>query len=110
MGTITISSTESTLTERYQTTIPSTVRKALGLNKHDKIRYKIQPNGEVILSRADQEDKDLVCENFLKFLEQDMQNNPQRLQTVNSNIVNRARSLVSDVEVNLDEPLLDEEE
>ncbi|MFM7907200.1 MAG: type II toxin-antitoxin system PrlF family antitoxin, partial [Microcystis sp.] len=28
---------ESTLTDRYQTTIPDSVRKALGLNKRDKI-------------------------------------------------------------------------
>lgn len=34
---------ESTLTDRYQTTIPEPIRKALGLNKRDKIRYTIQP-------------------------------------------------------------------
>lgn len=27
---------ESTLTDRYQTTVPEPIRKALGLNKHDK--------------------------------------------------------------------------
>jgi antitoxin PrlF len=39
---------ESTLTDRYQTTIPDPVRKALHLNKRDKIHYTIQPNGQVI--------------------------------------------------------------
>jgi antitoxin PrlF len=110
MGAIPMSSTESTLTERYQTTVPSEVRKALGLRKHDKIRYTIQSDESVVISRADQEDRDPVCENFLNFLEQDMKDNPQRLQTVDSGLVDRARSLVSDVEVNLDEPLSDEEE
>lgn len=42
---------ESTLTDRYQTTVPETVRRALGLGKRDKIHYTIRPGGEVVLSR-----------------------------------------------------------
>ena len=34
---------ESTLTDRYQTTLPETVRRALRLGKRDKIRYSIRP-------------------------------------------------------------------
>ena len=34
---------ESTLTDRYQTTVPETVRRALRLGKRDKIHYSI-PN------------------------------------------------------------------
>jgi antitoxin PrlF len=34
---------ESTLTDRYQTTVPETVRRALRLGKRDKIRYSIRP-------------------------------------------------------------------
>lgn len=43
---------ESTLTDRYQTTVPESVRRALRLGKRDKIHYAIQPGGEVILTRA----------------------------------------------------------
>ena len=32
---------ESSLTDRYQTTVPDLVRKTLGLNKRDKIAYTI---------------------------------------------------------------------
>lgn len=32
---------ESTLTERYQTTVPETVRRALKLGKGDKVRYTL---------------------------------------------------------------------
>lgn len=46
--------TESTLTDRYQTTVPEAVRRALRLGKRDRIRYAIQPDGCVLLSRADQ--------------------------------------------------------
>ncbi len=35
---------ESTLTDHYQTTVPDAVRKALGLNKRDKISHAIQPD------------------------------------------------------------------
>ncbi|MFN5651359.1 MAG: type II toxin-antitoxin system PrlF family antitoxin, partial [Actinomycetes bacterium] len=41
---------ESTLTDRYQTTGPETVRRALKLGKRDKIHYTIRPGGEVVLT------------------------------------------------------------
>ena len=44
---------ESTLTDRYQTTVPQTVRRALRLGKRDKIHYSIRPGGEVVLTRVD---------------------------------------------------------
>jgi antitoxin PrlF len=34
---------ESTLTDRYQTTVPQTVRRALRLRKRDKIQYVSAP-------------------------------------------------------------------
>ena len=43
---------ESTLTDRYQTTVPETVRRALRLGKRDKIHYTIRSDGEVVLTRA----------------------------------------------------------
>ena len=42
---------ESTLTDRYQTTVPETVRRALRLGKRDKIHYTIRSDGEVVLTR-----------------------------------------------------------
>ena len=41
------------LTDRYQTTVPETVRRALRLGKRDKIHYTIRPDGEVVLSRVE---------------------------------------------------------
>ena len=43
---------ESTLTDRYQTTVPETVRRALRLGKRDKIQYTVRPGGEVVLTRV----------------------------------------------------------
>ncbi len=101
---------ESTLTDRYQTTVPDPVRKALGLNKRDKICYTIQPDGKVWISRADQTESDPVLGEFLNFLARDMEKNPQHLQAISSDLVSRVRSLISDVDPDLDAPLLDEDE
>lgn len=101
---------ESTLTDRYQTTIPDPIRKALGLNKRDKIFYTIEPDGRVVISRADQTENDPIIGQFLNFLAQDIEKNPQHLQTLNSDLVNRVQALVADVELNLDVPLSDEDE
>jgi antitoxin PrlF len=101
---------ESTLTDRYQTTVPDTVRKALGLNKRDKIRYTIQSNGQVVLSRVDLPQEDPVLEQFLSFLAQDLAQNPQHLQSISSDLVNRVQSLVAQVDLDLDAPLCDEDE
>lgn len=101
---------ESTLTDRYQTTVPDPVRKALGLNKRDKICYTIEPSGKVWISRVDLEETDPVLGKFLDFLAQDMKNNPQQLQAISSELVDHVQSLVSGVDVDLDAPLLDKDE
>ena len=49
---------ESTLTDRYQTTVPETVRRALRLGKRNKIHYTIRPNGEVVLTRVEPSEGD----------------------------------------------------
>lgn len=104
------SDTESTLTDRYQTTVPAPVRKALGLNKRDKISYTIEPDGKVVMSRAQQQEEDPVLGRFLNFLAADMEKNPQHLQAISSDLVDHIQSLVSEVEIDLDAPLSDEDE
>lgn len=96
---------ESTLTDRYQTTVPDTVRRALGLNKRDKIHYSIRPSGEVVLSRAQAPADDPLLGQFLNFLANDIASNPQHLQAVDANLVTRLQSLVGETEIDLDAPL-----
>ncbi|QBR83788.1 type II toxin-antitoxin system PrlF family antitoxin [Legionella israelensis] len=98
---------ESTLTDRYQTTVPEPIRKALHLNKRAKIRYTIQSDGSVVLSRADNKDVDPVLSGFLNFLAADISKHPTHLKTVSPDLVSHVSTLVSGVDVNLDEPLLD---
>jgi antitoxin PrlF len=91
---------ESTpIDNRYQTTIPDAVRSALGLSKRDKIRYVINSNGVVTISRVDLTGCDPVLSKFLSFLAQDMSDNPQQIQSIDPNLVQRIQSLVVDVEI-----------
>jgi antitoxin PrlF len=102
---------ESTLTDRYQTTVPETVRRALRLGKRDKMRYTIRPSGEVVLTRAEasQED-DPVLGQFLGFLARDIGSHPERLQALDVGFVQRLQSLTSGIEVDLDAPLSADDE
>lgn len=102
---------ESTLTDRYQTTVPETVRRALRLGKRDKIHYTIRPSGEVVLTRAEASDgDDPVLGQFLGFLARDMASHPERLQALDANFVHRLQSLTSGIEVDLDTPLSADDE
>jgi antitoxin PrlF len=102
--------TESTLTDRYQTTVPEPVRQALKLSKRDKVHYSILDNGDVLLSRGQQtESDDPVLEHFLNFLSQDLKMHPERLQLLSSAWVDQLQSLVGDVQVDLNAPLTDDE-
>ncbi len=102
---------ESTLTDRYQTTVPETVRRALRLGKRDRIRYTILPGGEVVLTRAAAaEGDDPVLGQFLAFLAGDIASHPERLQALDSGLVDRLQALVGGVEVDLDAALSAEDE
>jgi antitoxin PrlF len=102
---------ESTLTDRYQTTVPETVRRALRLGKRDKIHYTIRPDGEVVLSRAAAgEGNDPALAPFLGFLARDLAEHPERLQAVDASLAQRIQALVGSVEVDLNEPLSADDE
>jgi antitoxin PrlF len=102
---------ESTLTDRYQTTVPETIRHALKLGKRDKIRYTLRQNGEVLLTRATStEGDDPVLGQFLDFLARDIASHPERLRAVGTDLVSRLQSLVGGVEADLDAPLSEDDE
>ncbi|MDH5752861.1 MAG: type II toxin-antitoxin system PrlF family antitoxin [Deltaproteobacteria bacterium] len=97
---------ESTLTDRYQTTVPKTVRQALGVGKRDKLHYSIRPNGEVVLTRVEaNRESDPLLTRFLDFLANDIASHPERLQALEPGFVQRIKTLVSGIDVDLDAPL-----
>lgn len=101
---------ESTLTDRYQTTVPEGVRHALKLRKRDKIHYTIKASGEVVLTKAATTEEDPALEAFLNFLEKDIAQHPERLQMLDAGLVNRIKTLVDGVEFDLNAPLEDDDE
>jgi len=102
---------DSTLTDRYETTVPETVRRALRLGKRDKTHYTIRPSGEVVLTRVQTRDgDDPVLGQFLGFLARDIASHPERIQAVDADFVQRLQSLVGGIEVDVDAPLSDADE
>ena len=102
---------ESTLTDRYQTTVPETVRRALSLGKRDKIQYSIRPGGEVVLTRAQiSEADDPVLGQFLGFIARDIAKHPERLQAVDAGLLLRIDALVGGITVDFDSPLSADDE
>lgn len=94
---------ESTLTDRYQATVPETSRRDLRLGKSDKIRYAIRPGGEVVLTRvaAAQADDPLL----LGFLTLDMASHPERLQAVDAVFFEQHQLLTGSLAVDLNAAL-----
>lgn len=102
---------ESSLTDRYQTTVPETVRDVLKLGKRDKIHYTIRSSGEVVLTRATAlQGDDPMLGQFLGFLASDIAKHPERLQSVDAGLVRRLQTLVGDVAVDFDAALLSADE
>ena len=98
------------LTDRYQTTVPSGVRKQLKLGKGDQIRYCTEPSGRVYIEPLRAGEDDPVLGAFLDFIETDVQAHPERLRVFGGGLHDRLKGLVGDVDVDLDEPLSPDDE
>jgi antitoxin PrlF len=100
---------ESTLTDRYQTTVPEPVRLALKLGKRDRIRYVVRSSGEVVLLRVSPNHEDPALAPFLAMLERDIAGHPERLRPLDDAFT-RLQTLVEGVEVDLSQSLTPEDE
>jgi antitoxin PrlF len=58
------------------------------LGKKDKIKYTIQANGSVLMSRAETTESDLVLSEFLSFIATDMRQHPAKLQALSESMRN----------------------
>lgn len=98
---------ESTLTERYQTTVPNGVRKALGVRGKDRLVWEIRGDEAVVRRASATEDAedDPALEPFLRLITADIEAHPERLQTVPADLYRRWMAVIEGVEVDLDEPI-----
>lgn len=90
--------------------VPDAVRRALHLAKRDKLRFTVQPDDNVLLTRAADTDTDPALDAFLGFLAKDMTQHPGRLQTLDKALVQRVQTLAAGVAVDLDAPLSTDDE
>jgi antitoxin PrlF len=87
------------------------VRRALGLDKRDKIQYSIRPGGEVVLTRVDTlAPDDPVLGQFLVFLAQDLATHPEQLKAIDSDLLEHLNALTLGLEVDLSATLSAEDE
>jgi antitoxin PrlF len=101
---------ESTLTDRYQTTVPEPVRRILNLAKRDRLHYAIQSDGSVVITRASSSSEDSALEPFLDLLAREIAEHPEHLAPVPAALRARIDALVIDVPVDLDAALSDDGE
>jgi antitoxin PrlF len=91
----------STVTAKGQTTIPKSVRQALGVEAGDQIAFRLGAGG-VTVHRVDDQQGDPAVGAFLKFLAEDLKDNPARLRELTPEMVSRMTALVDGVEVDPD--------
>ena len=100
----------SKLTDRYQTTVPSGVRKQLNLQKGDRIRYCVEQDGRIFLEPVRDVGDDPALGPFLDFLEKDIQAHPEKITAFDRGVKDRVDELVSGVELDLDSELSPDDE
>jgi antitoxin PrlF len=101
---------ESSLTDRYQTTVPETIRRALKLGKRDKIHYRVKATGEVTMTRVAADEEDPAFGPFLAFLAHDIERHPERVKSFAPEFVQSIRALTKDVIFDIDAPLSPDDE
>lgn len=107
---ITVSEEVSKLTDRYQTTVPSGVRRHLQLGKGDQIRYRTEASGRVYIEPVRNTGEDPALGAFLDLLEADIQAHPERLKSFDGPLHARLEALVGGIQVDLDAPLSEDDE
>ena len=100
----------SKLTDRYQTTVPSGVRRQLKLGKGDQIRYCTEPSGRIYIEPVRSTEVNSALGAFLDFIEADIKAHPERLKAFDGALHDRLRGLVGEVVVDLDEQLSPDDE
>ena len=94
----------STITAKGQTTVPKSVRQALGVDYGGKIAFRVDDNG-VSVHRADPEHNDPAIDGFLSFLADDIQRRPEALAALSPALAARLTALTKGVAVDLDAPI-----
>lgn len=95
---------ESTITTKGQTTVPKSVRQALGVDYGDRIAFVVDDQRRVYVQKAGiEEASDPVIDRFLEFLAKDMANRPDKsVVAFPAELLDRAAALTEGMTVDLD--------
>ncbi|GAB6969042.1 MULTISPECIES: type II toxin-antitoxin system PrlF family antitoxin [Komagataeibacter] len=94
---------ESRITAKGQTTVPKSVRQALGVDYGGRIAFFIDDQHRVYVERAKDEASDPVIDRFLVFLAEDMEKHPgTSVAALPTNLRDRMAALVGDMDIDLD--------
>ena len=70
---------EASVTDRFQTTLPSAVRKVLGIGKREKIVYRVRPDGVEIARAGSGSGEDDALGPFLALLDRRFETRPRNI-------------------------------
>jgi antitoxin PrlF len=93
-----------TITAKGQTTIPKTVRQALGVGYGARIAFRIE-NGTVTVHPADNDAADPALAPFLDLLARDIASRPEALVPLPKTLLARIERLTKGITVDLDAPI-----
>jgi antitoxin PrlF len=91
------------ITSKGQTTVPKSVRQALGVECGDSLEYLIE-DGRVTVVNPKSEDRDPALEAFLALVEQDISKG-KNFGVLPNKLVSAMRRAMKEVQVDLDETL-----
>jgi antitoxin PrlF len=94
----------SKVTARSQTTLPSGVRKALGLRAGDRIVYVIE-HDQVLIRKLQDDEEDPALLGFLDLLERDIERNKDRILFATEAFAEYLEELTAGIEVDYDAPI-----
>jgi antitoxin PrlF len=96
----------SRITSKGQITLPSEVRRFLGVSFGSRIAFRVEGDS-VTVRRAedDRADEDPAVQSFLDFLAKDMEGHPESISALSPALVERIAGLIVGAEVDPDEEI-----
>lgn len=94
----------STITAKGQTTVPKSVRTALGVDYGGKIAFRVDERG-VSVHRAEVDNEDPAIDRFLAFLAEDIARRPEAVTALSPALAERLAMLTDGMKVDLNAPI-----
>lgn len=94
----------STITAKGQTTVPKSVRTALGVDYGGKIAFRVDERG-VSVHRAEVDNEDPAIDRFLAFLANDIARRPEAVTALSPVLAERLAMLTDGMKVDLNAPI-----